>query len=83
MKRFVVEVDVLRRRQTRLVPAKDEHTARRNCTTAESTVISCMPYTGQKINVSSQEEVTQERLTRGCLAANRRKKGGYTVWQQQ
>ncbi len=83
MKRFVVEVEVLGRRQTRLVPAKDEYTARRNCTTEESTVISCVPYTGQKVNLSSQEEVTQERLFRGCLAANRRKKGGYTVWQQR
>lgn len=53
MKRFVVEVEVLGRRQTRLVPAKDEYTARRNCTTEESTVISCVPYTGQKVNLSA------------------------------
>lgn len=83
MKRFVVEVEVLGIRQTRLVPAKDEHTACRNCTTAESKVISCVPYIGQKINLSSQGEKAQERLFKGCLAANRRKKGGYTVWQQQ
>lgn len=81
MKKFVVEVMTNGKVQTRLVPAKNEATARRNCNTKESSVLSCVPYTGQKINVSSQEEVTQERLTRGCLAANRRKKGGYTVWQ--
>lgn len=79
MKRFVVEVEVLGRRQTRLVPAKDEHTARRNCTTAESKVISCVPYTGQKLNLSSQEEIALERLFRGCLAANRRRKGGWNM----
>lgn len=82
MKRFVVEVEALGRRQTRLVPAKDEHTARRNCTTAESKVISCVPYTGQKLNLSSQEEIAQERLSRGCLAANRRRKGA-RIWQQR
>lgn len=78
MKRFVVEVEVLGRRQIRLVPAKDENTARRNCTTEESKVISCVPY----INSSSQEEIAQERLFRGCLAANRRRKGAGT-WQRQ
>ena len=36
MKKFVVEVETLGRRQTRLVPARNEHEARRNCTTAES-----------------------------------------------
>lgn len=82
MKRFVVEVEVLGRRQTRLVPAKDEHTACRNCTTAESKVISCVPYNGQKLNLSSQEEIAQERLSRGCLAANRRRKGA-RIWQQR
>ena len=73
MKKFVVEVETLGRRQTRLVPARNENEARRNCTTAESKVISCVPYTGQKVGLSSQEE-TIERLFRGCLAANRRKK---------
>lgn len=62
MKRFVVEVEVLGRRQTRLVPAKDKNTACRNCTTAESKVISCVPYTGQKLNLSNQEELAQ-----GCI----------------
>lgn len=82
MKRFVVEVEVMGRRQRRLVPAKDEHTARRNCTTEESTVISCVPYTGQKVEVSAQEDITRtERLFRGCLAANRRK--GAKAWQRQ
>lgn len=82
MKKFVVEVEVLGRRQTRLVPAKDKNTACRNCTTAESKVISCVPYTGQKLNLSNQEELTQERLFKGCLAANRRRKGAGT-WQQR
>lgn len=82
MKRFVVEVEVSGRRQIRLVPAKDENTARRNCTTEESKVISCVPYNGQKLNSSSQEEIAQERLFRGCLAANRRRKGAGT-WQRQ
>ena len=75
MKKFVVEVETLGRRQTRLVPARNEHEARSNCTTAESKVISCVLYTGQKVGLSSQEEIT-ERLFRGCLAANRRKTGG-------
>ena len=74
MKKFVVEVETLGGRQTRLVPARNENEASRNCTTAESKVISCVPYTGQKVGLS-QEEIT-ERLFRGCLAANRRKKGG-------
>lgn len=38
MKKFVVEVETLGRRQTRLVPARNENEARRNCTTAESKV---------------------------------------------
>ena len=75
MKKFVVEVETLGGRQTQLVPARNENEASRNCTTAESKVISCVPYTGQKVGLSSQEEIT-ERLFRGCLAANRRKKGG-------
>lgn len=78
MKKFVVEVETLGRRQTRLVPARNENEARRNCTTAESKVISCVPYTGQKVGLSSQEE-TIERLFRGCLAANRRKKGAVNM----
>ena len=75
MKKFVVEVETLGGRQTRLVPARNEQQANRNCNTAESKVISCGQYTGQKVGLSSQEEIT-ERLFRGCLAANRRKKGG-------
>ena len=75
MKKYVVEVETLGGRQTRLVPARNENEASRNCTTAESKVISCVPYTGQKVGLSSQEEIT-ESLFRGCLAANRRKKGG-------
>ena len=82
MKKFVVEVETLGGRQTRLVPARNENEASRNCTTAESKVISCVPYTGQKVGLSSQEEITQERLFRGCLAANRRRKGAGT-WQRQ
>ena len=79
MKRYVVEVETAGRRQTRLVPAKDEATARRNCTTDKSKVISCVPYAGQKVEVSGQFDDSEgERLTRGFLAANRRKKGGYT-----
>lgn len=84
MKKFVVEVETAGRQQTRLVPAKDEATARRNCTTDKSKVVSCVPYTGQKVEVSGQFDDSEgERLTRGFLAANRRKKGGYTIWQQQ
>ena len=60
MKKFVVEVETLGRRQTRLVPARNEHEARSNCTTAESKVISCVLYTGQKVGLSSQEEITED-----------------------
>lgn len=82
MKKFVVEVMTRGKVQTRLVPAKNEAEARRNCYNEESSVISCVPYTGQKIEVSTQEELTrEERLFKGCLAANRRKKGA-KVWQQ-
>lgn len=83
MKKFVVEVETAGRRQTRLVPAKDEATARWNCTTDKSKVVSCVPYTGQKIEVSRQNDDKEGgQLTRGFLAADRRKKGGYTIWQQ-
>lgn len=83
MKKFVVITEVMGKQQTRLVPAKDEATARRNCSTDKSKVISCVPYTGQRIRVSDQGEAAkEERLYKGCLAANRRRKGGYTIWQQ-
>lgn len=74
MKKFVVEVETLGKKQTRLVPAKNEYTASNNCTTTETKVISCTPYTGQRVNIDSQEETT-EKLFRGCLAANRKKRG--------
>jgi len=83
LKKFVVEVMSFGRKQTRLVPAKNEAEARRNCTTKDSTVISCVAYTGQKVNSSTQEDLTrEERLYKGCLAANRRRKGANT-WQKQ
>ena len=84
MRKFVVEVETAGRRQTRLVPAKDEATARRNCTTDKSKVVSCVQYSGQIVELNGKLVVIDgERLTRGFLAANRRKKGGYTIWQQQ
>lgn len=82
MKRFVVEVEEMGRRQTRLVPARNEYTARVNCTTKDSTVISCVPYTGQKIEVRQFDTEQEERLYRGCLAANRRK-GGHKTWRRR
>lgn len=82
MKKFVVEVMTHGRTQTRLVPAKSEAEARRNCYSRESSVISCVPYTGQKITVSAQEDIAREdKLYKGCLAANRRRKG-VKAWQQ-
>lgn len=82
MKRFVVEVMTHGKVKTRLVPAKSESEARRNCCTKESSVISCVPYTGQKIKVSAQEDITrEEKLFRGCLAANRRRKGAFKCQQ--
>lgn len=82
MKKFVVEVMTHGKVQTRLVPAKSEAEARRNCYNEESSIISCIPYTGQKIKVSAQEELDrEEKLYKGCLAANRRRKGVKT-WQQ-
>lgn len=82
MKKFVVEVMTRGKIQTRLVPAKNEAEARRNCNSKESSVISCMPYTGQKIKVSAQEDLaSEEKLYKGCLAANRRRKGVKT-WQK-
>ena len=82
MKKFVVEVETAGRRQTRLVPAKDEAAARRNCTTDKSKVVSCVPHAGQKVEVSRQFDGGEgERLMSGSLAANRRKKGGCTEWQ--
>lgn len=82
MKKFVVEVMTHGKTQTRLVPAKSEAEARRNCYSREASVISCVPYTGQKITVSAQEDTArEERLSKGCLAANRKRKGDKT-WQQ-
>lgn len=82
MRKFVVKAEAQGRVHTRLVPAKDEVTARRNCTTNNFKVISCVPFTGQKIEVSHQYDDSEgEKLYRGSLAANRRKRGGYTVWQ--
>lgn len=84
MKKFVVEVMAHGKVQTRLVPARTESEARRNCCTKESSVISCVPYTGQKIKVSAQEDFTrEEKIFRGYLAANRRRKGGFKCQQQQ
>ncbi len=81
MKKFVVDVMTRGKVQTRLVPARNEAEARRNCHNEESSVISCVPYTGQKIEVSAQDLTREERLFKGCLAANRRRKGAKT-WQQ-
>lgn len=78
MKKFVVEVETLGRRQTRLVPARNENEARRNCTTAESKVISCVPYTGQKVGLSSQEE-TIERLFRGLPGSEQKEERGLLI----
>lgn len=58
MKRFVVEVEVLGRRQIRLVPAKDENTARRNCTTEESKVI--YGYEGVRQKGSHKQYLNKE-----------------------
>ena len=73
MKKFVVEVETLGRRQTRLVPARNENEARRNCTTAESKVISCVPYTGQKVGLRNDRTIipglpgSEQKEERGLL----------------
>lgn len=75
MKRFVVVTETLGGKQTRLVPAKNEVEARRNCTTDNSKVISCVPYTGQKVKVSGQYDGSkEERFLQSCMLANRRGK---------
>ena len=82
MRKFVVKVEAQGGVQTRIVPAKDEVSDCRNCTTPKSKVISCVPFTGQRVEVSHQYDDSEgEKLFRGSLAANRRKKGGYTIWQ--
>lgn len=50
MRKFVVETQTkYGSRSTRLVPAKNAHTARANCTAEGVTIISVTPYTGQWI----------------------------------
>ncbi len=71
MKKFVVEVEVNGRRSVRLIPARNEHTAVRYCSSDSSKVISCRAYTGQKI--PSRYDISIEQLFNGCIAANRRK----------
>lgn len=63
MKKWVVTVkNNVGRKETRLIPARNRHTALSNSVHPGDTVISCEAYTGQKLQISSQED-ERERFT--------------------
>lgn len=69
-RKFVVEVERHGHRSQRLVPARDAHTAAQNCAAEGTVVLSCVPYTGQRI-----DDDHQDSIIRGCLEANKKKWG--------
>lgn len=63
MKKWVVTVkNNIGRKETRLVPARNRHTALSNSLHTGDALISCEAYTGQKLQITSQDD-GMERFT--------------------
>lgn len=57
MKKWVVTVkNNVGRKETRLVPARNRHTAVSNSLHPGDTLISCEAYAGQKLQITSQDD---------------------------
>lgn len=57
MKKWIVVVEKKSgRKEKRLVPARNKSTAQSNCERNGGKVLSCVPYAGQKVEVSGQHD---------------------------